>query len=886
MNSKKLNPKRPPQRSLHRCCIDTGPKIIRFGAAVFFVALCLIGQVQCTPKAIDLWGASRLEDHQPNYCNNTDLLLEAGLLRSPLGQFLGFPCSNEFFHCRWQSDGYRTYKKNCRTGLVYDTLGTQNCNYDYNVPGCALTSDTAKCKEKDFACPLSENCVTMGQRCDGKYDCVLEEDEQNCPMCKPSEFACIIVEQCIPLSQRCNGVPECQDGTDEHDCKGCGQGKFYCRKSGKCISAKDHCDGIAHCPHGEDELLCKKSQYRMFVCENRRHQIPRENLCDGIENCPDGSDEAYCQHALPITSPDTSRAVGSNIKNSIIPDQSVEYELVTENPMPPTTFHAPFPIVEFVATQSSPSTTQKGTTTTPIPCTNDMTTTVSPPEFSHVPCSGESSGVYTSNLPTNNSSAENGENEQEHSGAEQIQNIGGDTSMKSQSEQGPIMVEGDYQTIGEFAPAPPNVLGKVSLERENMKNISLVANQSLTSSPTIASATDNQQIQQETGNDITSQSESGQIVEKSTDEMYPITKTEDGSDHAGGVIAGNVDTMETTLSPNDLSTMPSSSVLSLTSSTPSTQELISRGVHIPLKKYPFVNPWKSPTSIDSTPPCPKAPEYEKTSSEMKADGNPIQSNPYPREANYERLCVDIKSEENAPIVSASTDSNVQAQDSAFSKNNNSTKDCEGVEKEQPLSPAATNVEEPCIEEVPASSSTTLPGVLQPDINVQTNENDNNLLQRLATKYGKCTRDVLRRIEEVLQADAVKQVLPGKLSSAQTSLSTDTATLSQLTSSTNTTTAPVLFHRLPSAKTIRIASPSRSRKWRPSVSNVRKLAIASDAPIQFASRKSAKKKTHESSTDNEHPRQRTNKKKKKKGNRRTHHQTKDGNRRGRHKPHET
>lgn len=91
---------------------------------------------------------------------------------------------------------------------------------------------------------------------------------------------------------------------------GCGQGKFYCRKSGKCISAKDHCDGIAHCPHGEDELLCKKSQYRMFVCENRRHQIPRENLCDGIENCPDGSDEAYCQHALPITSPDTSRAVG------------------------------------------------------------------------------------------------------------------------------------------------------------------------------------------------------------------------------------------------------------------------------------------------------------------------------------------------------------------------------------------------------------------------------------------------------------------------------------------------------------------------------------------------------------------------------------------------
>lgn len=69
-------------------------------------------------KAIDLWGATstQLKEHKPNYCNNTELIAKAGLLRSPLGQFLGFPCSNEFFHCRWQSDGYRTYLKNCRTG--------------------------------------------------------------------------------------------------------------------------------------------------------------------------------------------------------------------------------------------------------------------------------------------------------------------------------------------------------------------------------------------------------------------------------------------------------------------------------------------------------------------------------------------------------------------------------------------------------------------------------------------------------------------------------------------------------------------------------------------------------------------------------------------------
>ncbi len=83
----------------------------------------------------------------------------------------------------------------------------------------------------------------MGQRCDGKYDCALEEDEQNCPVCKPSDFPCVISEQCIPLNQRCNGVVDCSDGTDEQGCANCGQGKFLCLKSGKCISAKLRCDG-------------------------------------------------------------------------------------------------------------------------------------------------------------------------------------------------------------------------------------------------------------------------------------------------------------------------------------------------------------------------------------------------------------------------------------------------------------------------------------------------------------------------------------------------------------------------------------------------------------------------------------------------------------------
>jgi hypothetical protein len=69
-----------------------------------------------TAIAIDLLGASQLEAHDPNYCNDTEAQAAAGLSRSGLGQFVGYDCSVEFFHCRWQSDGYYTYMKQCKPG--------------------------------------------------------------------------------------------------------------------------------------------------------------------------------------------------------------------------------------------------------------------------------------------------------------------------------------------------------------------------------------------------------------------------------------------------------------------------------------------------------------------------------------------------------------------------------------------------------------------------------------------------------------------------------------------------------------------------------------------------------------------------------------------------
>ncbi|KAK0415913.1 hypothetical protein QR680_012189 [Steinernema hermaphroditum] len=89
-----------------------------------------------------------------------------------------------------QSEGFLTFRKLCRTGLVYDTEGTQNCNYDFNVKGCNLKSAGIVCQKTEFSCPFSEACVPLEKHCNGHYDCLLEEDRtQNCPMCGPEEFA-------------------------------------------------------------------------------------------------------------------------------------------------------------------------------------------------------------------------------------------------------------------------------------------------------------------------------------------------------------------------------------------------------------------------------------------------------------------------------------------------------------------------------------------------------------------------------------------------------------------------------------------------------------------------------------------------------------------------
>lgn len=307
-----------------------------------YLVLLLVSFGHVSANAIDLLDVSSLEPVSPNYCNDSSVMDEGGLYKATMGQFLGYECSAEFYHCRWQSDGFRTYRKHCKTGLVYDVFGTQNCNYDYNVKSCGIRSGApSACNSTSFRCVMSDECVVLSKRCDSHYDCASEEDEQNCPLCMANEFACIVSEECIELDRRCNGITECSDGTDELDCDVCGNGLFHCAKSGECIPNEHRCDGKRQCPNGEDEMLCKKRpEERKFTCQSGMQHIPMAQLCDGRPQCSDGSDEAYCEMGVGAGSAAGSSIVFSSNPNVAEPvassDYDTEYEQVaTETPFFP-----------------------------------------------------------------------------------------------------------------------------------------------------------------------------------------------------------------------------------------------------------------------------------------------------------------------------------------------------------------------------------------------------------------------------------------------------------------------------------------------------------------------------------------------------------------------
>ncbi|KHJ89205.1 hypothetical protein OESDEN_10977, partial [Oesophagostomum dentatum] len=243
------------------------------------------------------------------------------------------------------------------------------------------------CNATSFHCSLSEQCLPLSQRCDGRYDCALEEDEQNCrrfsfgakrrkkslakketeqlsatfkhfvdslifsrsqtslstprALCAADEFACIVSEQCIEANRRCNGITECTDGTDEMNCDVCGNGLFHCAKSGECIPMEERCDGKRQCPHAEDEMLCN---YAMFP------------VCDGIPQCDDGSDEMYCDTGAGTGhyGGESSIAFSSN-PNPATPEEPSDYAMDYEEETQAKEDEPSFPMLTIALSSPPPN---------------------------------------------------------------------------------------------------------------------------------------------------------------------------------------------------------------------------------------------------------------------------------------------------------------------------------------------------------------------------------------------------------------------------------------------------------------------------------------------------------------------------------------------------
>ena len=60
-------------------------------------------------------------------------------------------------------------------------------------------------------------------------------------------------KKCIPPEKICDGRKDCILRDDEADCPVSCQDGFHCKKSNRCIDPTQQCDGVLDCVYGEDE---------------------------------------------------------------------------------------------------------------------------------------------------------------------------------------------------------------------------------------------------------------------------------------------------------------------------------------------------------------------------------------------------------------------------------------------------------------------------------------------------------------------------------------------------------------------------------------------------------------------------------------------------------
>jgi hypothetical protein len=155
----------------------------------------------------------------------------------------------------------------------------------------------------------SHVCIPSKWHCDGEPDCLLKDDEEDCPAikCDDKHLECKSFDNsimsCIPNEWVCDGQTDCMDMKDEANCTdkpkdNCDKNSEFRCKDGQCIYKNWQCDGDNDCKDGSDEIDCKEAtctEAGKFKCKSNNFCIHESWKCDGEPDCPDHSDEMFCK---------------------------------------------------------------------------------------------------------------------------------------------------------------------------------------------------------------------------------------------------------------------------------------------------------------------------------------------------------------------------------------------------------------------------------------------------------------------------------------------------------------------------------------------------------------------------------------------------------------
>ncbi|XP_011502562.1 PREDICTED: prolow-density lipoprotein receptor-related protein 1-like [Ceratosolen solmsi marchali] len=212
------------------------------------------------------------------------------------------------------------------------------------------------CPNHTFKCSYG-GCIHDEIVCDGIKDCIDGKDEAkdlctalNCKnddcrkyTCKNDEFSCENTGQCIPMNKVCDGTHQCQDATDEKSdiCKNrsCSKDYFRCAYGG-CVPSSSQCNLRADCYDWSDEdddtcgnslpegacnlpLVEPGTWYNVGNCERCRPGSTVPELTRLEFNCYgntsiEGASIAYCQGSRWLPSLPTCLSASSTKKCPIV----------------------------------------------------------------------------------------------------------------------------------------------------------------------------------------------------------------------------------------------------------------------------------------------------------------------------------------------------------------------------------------------------------------------------------------------------------------------------------------------------------------------------------------------------------------------------------------